>query len=115
MINKWLFYLIFVPDTTFNFVTFRVETRQKPWAQSFTVQNRGTSGSTNGMDIGPTKKQNVTIFFFLFQVENLKRANNMWTNDSLFLRQYILIPLNKTPLHETNPLVNGIHGKFTWN
>ena len=40
----------------------------------------------------------------------MKRANNMWTNDSLFLREYILIPLhNKSPLQESNPFVNGIH------
>lgn len=35
----------------------------------------------------------------IFQVENLKRANHMWTNDSLFLRDYILIPLSRSPLH----------------
>ena len=34
----------------------------------------------------------------------------MWTNDSLFLCEYILIPLhNKSPLQESNPFVNGIH------
>ena len=38
----------------------------------------------------------------------------MWTNDSLFLREYILIPLhNKSPLQESNPFVNGIHSTTT--
>lgn len=29
----------------------------------------------------------------LFQVEQLKRENKLWTNDSLFLREYILVPV----------------------
>ncbi len=44
----------------------------------------------------------------MFQTEQLKRTNNMWTNDSLFLREYILIPLNKSPLQESKPFANGI-------
>jgi len=28
-----------------------------------------------------------------FQIERIKRANSLWTNDSLFLREYLLIPV----------------------
>jgi len=30
----------------------------------------------------------------MFQVEQIKRASNMWTNDSLFLREFLLIPID---------------------
>jgi len=29
----------------------------------------------------------------MFQVERIKRANNLWTNDSLFLRDHLRIPV----------------------
>jgi len=29
----------------------------------------------------------------MFQIERIKRANNLWTNDSLFLRDHLLIPV----------------------
>jgi len=29
----------------------------------------------------------------VFQIEHIKRANNLWTNDSLFLRDSLLIPV----------------------
>jgi len=29
----------------------------------------------------------------MFQIEQIKRANNLWTNDSLFLRHHLVIPV----------------------
>jgi len=29
----------------------------------------------------------------VFQIERIKRANGLWTNDSLFLRKHLLIPV----------------------
>ena len=29
----------------------------------------------------------------MFQIERIKRANNLWTNDSLFLRDHLLVPV----------------------
>jgi len=29
----------------------------------------------------------------MFQIERIKRTNNLWTNDSLFLRDHLLIPV----------------------
>jgi len=29
----------------------------------------------------------------VFQIERIKRANNLWANDSLFLRDHLLIPV----------------------
>lgn len=44
-------------------------------------------------------------------MEQIKRANNIWTNDSLFLREYLLIPLTRSPLQETPyQLTNGDAG-----
>lgn len=45
-------------------------------------------------------------------MEQIKRANNMWTNDSLFLREYLLIPLacdvkSKQDSNGVSPVVNG--------
>ena len=40
-------------------------------------------------------------------MEEIKRANNIWTNDSLFLRDYLLIPLSKSPLNPSVPFANG--------
>lgn len=41
-------------------------------------------------------------------MEDIKRANNIWTNDSLYLRDYLLIPLMKSVLSngvsETNDI-----------
>ena len=33
-------------------------------------------------------------------MEQIKRANNIWTNDSLFLREYLLVPISRSPLQE---------------
>ena len=40
-------------------------------------------------------------------MERIKRANNIWTNDSLFLRDFLLIPVEKSPLQESVPISNG--------
>jgi len=32
----------------------------------------------------------------LTKIERIKRVNNLWTNDSLFLREYLLIPSQPT-------------------
>ncbi len=53
------------------------------------------------------KHIHVSSFVFCFQMEQLKRANNIWTNDSLFVREYILIPVSKSPMQETRSIVNG--------
>jgi len=29
----------------------------------------------------------------VFQIERIKRANNLWTNDSLFLRDHLVVPV----------------------
>ncbi len=43
-------------------------------------------------------------------MEQIKRANNMWTNDSLFLREYLLIPVN-IPVHQAEAsLHSGANG-----
>ena len=41
----------------------------------------------------------------LFQIEQIKRVNNLWTNDSLFLRSHIHIPVPRTPANEN--IANG--------
>lgn len=40
-------------------------------------------------------------------MEKIKRANNIWTNDSLFLRDFLLIPVDRSPMQESKPLTNG--------
>jgi len=43
-------------------------------------------------------------------MEQIKRTNNMWTSDSLFLREYLLIPQDAAVspgTSQTNPLSNG--------
>ena len=42
---------------------------------------------------------------FLFQIEQIRRVNNLWTSDSLFLRSHIHIPLPRFPASEN--LSNG--------
>ena len=41
----------------------------------------------------------------LFQIEQIRRVNNLWTSDSLFLRSHIHIPLPRFPASEN--LSNG--------
>ena len=46
----------------------------------------------------------------MFQIERIKRANNLWTNDSLFLRDHLLIPVpcNGSEQHcLSGPLISG--------
>lgn len=56
-------------------------------------------------------------------MENLKRANKMWTNDSLFLRDTLLIPIpinsitqsDSSDFHFANGEENAITDKNTQN
>ena len=40
-------------------------------------------------------------------MEDLKRANQIWTNDSLFLREYLLVPFIRKPVESSISLING--------
>jgi len=45
----------------------------------------------------------------MFQIELIKRANNLWTNDSLFLRDYLRIPVPFSGLQQQSligPLIS---------
>ena len=45
----------------------------------------------------------------MFQVERIKRVNNLWTNDSLFLRDHLVIPVpcgNSGQQHFSGPVIN---------
>jgi len=42
----------------------------------------------------------------VFQIERIKRANNLWTNDSLFLRDYLLIPVPCDSSEQQFPLIS---------
>ena len=44
--------------------------------------------------------------FISLQTEELKRVNNLWTSDSLFLREYLLIPIASAEVSPA-PLLNG--------
>ena len=46
----------------------------------------------------------------MLQMEEIKRANNIWTSDNLFLKEFLLIPLKRSPIVEQNTspcIVNG--------
>lgn len=40
----------------------------------------------------------ICVYFWCYakQIERIKRVNSLWTNDSLFLREYLLIPSQVT-------------------
>jgi len=40
----------------------------------------------------------------VFQIEQIKRVNNLWTNDSLFLRDHLRIPVPCGSLHQQSLL-----------
>ena len=47
-------------------------------------------------------------------MDQIKRVNNIWTNDSLFIKDYILIPLPLSPRTErSSSLTNGSTSHFT--
>lgn len=46
-------------------------------------------------------------FYHFLQTEQIRRANRLWASDSLFLREYLLIPVpTDSPLSTSNAVVN---------
>ena len=46
----------------------------------------------------------------LFQTADIKRANNLYTNDSLFLKEYLWIPIVKSPMQSPDSAISMTNG-----
>jgi hypothetical protein len=50
------------------------------------------------------------VIFHLLQTEQIRRANHLWTNDSLFLRDKLLIPVSSTSQENNESSSSGYEG-----